>query len=121
MATSTANYMELVWRKPGEERSEWTPKPSTEKKALLGNAPRQLNTGIANTDLVENSPHEGVACPQARVGGVGEHPPNKRETACAKMNERYLVGQAIQNPFMPNNDYARDIEMQMNFLTPAKG
>ena len=46
---------------------------------------------------------------------------NKREEASAKMNERYLVGQATQNPFMPSNNYVQDIENQMNFLTPQKG
>lgn len=45
---------------------------------------------------------------------------NKREEASAKMNERYLVGQATQNPFMPTNNYVQDIENQMNFLTPQK-
>jgi len=34
------------------------------------------------------------------------------------MNERHLVGQSMQNPFMSNSNYANDIEVQMNFLTP---
>ena len=45
---------------------------------------------------------------------------SKREEVNTKMNERYLVGQATQNPFMPSNNYANDIEVQMNFLTPQK-
>jgi hypothetical protein len=44
----------------------------------------------------------------------------KREEANTKMSERYLVGQATQNPFMSSNNYVNDIEVQMNFLTPQK-
>ena len=46
---------------------------------------------------------------------------NKREEANSKINERYLVGQPNQNPFMPSNNYVNDIENQLNFLTPQKG
>jgi len=37
------------------------------------------------------------------------------------MNERFLIGKSIQNPFMSSNSYIDDIENQMNFLTPKKG
>jgi len=46
---------------------------------------------------------------------------NKREVANDKMNERFLIGKSIQNPFMSSNSYIDDIENQMNFLTPKKG
>ncbi len=56
----------------------------------------------------------------ALAGGGFRQVSTKREEANTKMNERYLVGQATQNPFMPANNYANDIEVQMNFLTPQK-
>ena len=105
---------EVVWRKAGEERCERSYRPLaiagetfeakiTEKKAL----PVNLHT----IDM--------HACP---VGGLGACPQlNRRETANAKMNERHLIGQSMQNPFMPNSNFATDIEVQMNFLTPQKG
>ena len=43
---------------------------------------------------------------------------NKREDANTKMNERYLIGQSNQNPFMLNNDYIKDLDIQQNFLMP---
>ena len=108
-AKPMALYTELIWRKAGEERCDWTPMPTTtptptEKKALGEEPSTEKECGIT-----------------LGVGGLLEHPPNKREAACAKMNERYLVGQPIQNPFMPNSNYANDLEVQMNFLTPTKG
>ena len=45
---------------------------------------------------------------------------SKREEANAKINSRYLVGSATQNPFMPSNNYVNDIEVQLNYLTPQK-
>jgi hypothetical protein len=101
---------ELVWRKEGEERCVKSYRPveasetkTTEKKAL--------DEDLRNfTALAAGTGGQGV-CPQL----------NKREEASAKMNERYLVGQSMHNPFMPNSNYASDIEAQMTFLTPQKG
>jgi len=126
-----AAMIELVWRKAGEERCEWTPKVptnATEKKALpehftmVGNHPTIGEHPPSRGGLGEHSPSRGVMeeYPPSR-GGLGEHPPNKREAASAKMNERYLVGQPIQNPFLPDSNYANDLENQMYFLTPTKG
>ena len=43
---------------------------------------------------------------------------NKREEANYKLSERHLVGQNKQNPFMSNNDYIKDLDVQQNFLIP---
>lgn len=112
-------FEELVWRK-GDERCERSYRENvttvpTEKKAL--------EEVVEKND--EKVPLWNMGIQDARSfsqnGGVGAAPPNKRETANAKINERYLIGQATQNPFMPNNNYMNDIEVQMNFLTPNKG
>ena len=68
---------------------------------------------------VEPSTKEDPPPAPALAGGFRQVS-TKREEANTKMNERYLVGQATQNPFMPANNYANDIEVQMNFLTPQK-
>jgi len=92
-------FEELVWRK-GDERCERSYKP----------APVQ-----AQAQIEQEAPMEQRIAPDGF-----RHASNKREEASAKINERYLVGQATQNPFMPNNNYIQDIENQMNFLTPQK-
>lgn len=96
---------ELVWRK-GEERSERTQR-AIEKNTNQGEslAERAALTLTERSGLVERA---ALTL-------------NKREFANSKINERYLVGQATQNPFMPNSNYANDLEVQMNFLTPQKG
>ena len=45
---------------------------------------------------------------------------NKREEASNKLSDRYLIGQAIKNPFLVENDYLQDLEVQHNFLMPKK-
>ena len=120
-----AVMIELVWRKAGEERCEWTPKVATnatEKKAL----PEHFTMGEHRPTMEEHRPtmeehHPTMEEHHLKRGGLGEYPPNKREAASAKMNERYLVGQPIQNPFLPDSNYANDLENQMYFLTPTKG
>jgi hypothetical protein len=107
-------YTEFVWRKEGEERCDWTPMQSpTEKKALREEPSANSKSELQDTP---NFPqmnleplHTRGVKGDIRKGGEGGHP------------QRYLVGQAIQNPFMPNSNYANDLEVQMNFLTPTKG
>jgi hypothetical protein len=121
---------EVVWRKAGEERCERSYRSlastgeafATEKKALPGS----LQTiDMAACSAAAGHVEAGLgACPVVAclVGVLGACPQlNKRETANAKMNERHLIGQSMQNPFMPNSNFATDIEVQMNFLTPQKG
>jgi hypothetical protein len=93
---------DLVWRK-GEERCERSYKPA-EQQAQAQQA--QAQQAQAQPQHIQPDGFRKVS--------------TKREEACAKINERYLVGQPTQNPFMPNNNYANDIENQMNFLTPQK-
>jgi hypothetical protein len=100
-----ASVQELVWRK-GEERCERSYKQAEQRQV----EPRQ-----AEPRQVEQRQAE----PRQAPDGFRQVS-TKREEANAKINERYLVGQATQNPFMSANNYANDIETQMNFLTPQK-
>lgn len=43
---------------------------------------------------------------------------NKRELANTKLNERNMISQIGQNPFMANNNYLHDLDVQQNFLIP---
>jgi hypothetical protein len=104
-------YEELVWRK-GTERCERSYIQVQADKVIQAEQVMQAEQVI-----------------QARTMQADAHRINtdgfrkvstKREEANAKINDRYLVGQPTQNPFMPNNNYVNDIEDQMNFLTPQK-
>ena len=122
MQANTVVMQELVWRK-GDERCERSyretmPKVTTiltEKKALPAEPEKVPSWDMGIQDARAFSQSGGEA------GVEGGNPLNRREEANAKINERYLIGQATQNPFMPNNNYVNDIETQMNFLTPNKG
>jgi hypothetical protein len=95
---------EIVWQIKGEERCERSPRhpPSTEKKAL----PDRTHSSSTDIPLTSNDSYRLAGLPAL----------NKREEASAKITERYLIGQSIQNPFMPNSNFAKDIEDQMKFL-----
>ena len=135
MATA---YEELVWRKLGEERCDWTPiQMPTEKKALTEQALAEQALAEEKKELEDPSIKNGTNFP--KIGGVacgagGDFPQMNLEPIHTRglksdtrkggeegHSQRYLVGQAIQNPFMPNSNYANDLEVQMNFLTPIKG
>lgn len=43
---------------------------------------------------------------------------NKRELVNNKLNERNMISQIGQNPFMINNNYLNDLDNQQHFLIP---
>jgi hypothetical protein len=43
---------------------------------------------------------------------------NKREDANTKLNERLLIENVNQNPFLPRNNYINDLKVQDEFLKP---
>jgi hypothetical protein len=99
---------ELVWRK-GDERCE----RSYQKEQ----AP-QTSAGKQGALVKEEPLIQRVAEPIDTEGF--RQVSSKREEANAKINSRYLVGSATQNPFMPSNNYVNDIEVQLSYLTPQK-
>ena len=101
---------ELVWRK-GDERC---------KRSVKQENSKQPNEGpVKETVLKETYVNEQIQRVNEPIETEGfRQVSSKREEANAKINSRYLVGQATQNPFMPANNYVNDIEVQMNFLTP---
>lgn len=109
---------ELVWRK-GDERCERS------YKSLSTTPPSPPHPPSPTTPSPSTPP--SVLADESITAAPARHVPDgfrqvstKREEASAKINERYLVGQATQNPFMSSNNYINDIEVQMNFLTPQK-
>jgi hypothetical protein len=102
---------ELVWRK-GDERCQ----RSYQKQALAAQQTAQQVQALAV--IQEESLIQRVAEPSETESF--RQVSSKREEANAKINSRYLVGSATQNPFMPSNNYVNDIEVQLNYLTPQK-
>jgi hypothetical protein len=94
---------EYIWRK-GEERCE-----------------RSAREPDSETETANRNPEKPITIqPMSLTPDGFRQVSTKREEANTKMSERYLVGQATQNPFMSSNNYVNDIEVQMNFLTPQK-
>jgi hypothetical protein len=115
-----ASVQELVWRK-GEERCERSYKQVEQRQAERVQAERvQAEQRQAEPRQAEPRKAEQVQVERVQAPDGFRQVSTKREEANAKINERYLVGQATQNPFMSANNYANDIETQMNFLTPQK-
>ena len=95
---------ELVWRK-GEERCERSYKNDKNATTIQNKQPTEKK------ELYEDRP--------AILEGFRQIS-SKREDANIKMSERYMVGQATQNPFMTNSNFINDLETQLNFLMPQK-
>lgn len=108
---------ELVWRKEGE-RCERSYRQITKQ-----HQPAQSQQAQAQAQQAQAHAQAELQPPQfILANNEGFHKvSNKREEANEKINERYLIGQATQNPFMTNNNYINDLEVQMNFLTPQSG
>ena len=43
---------------------------------------------------------------------------NKRQNMNDKLNDRYMVQQTNQNPFLIGNTYVQDLDVQEEFLRP---
>jgi hypothetical protein len=116
-------YEELVWRK-GDERCERSYKQAPMQAQGPAQAQRVEQAQQVPTVQAQQVPtvqaHEAQQMELSIVPDGFRQVSSKREEVSAKINERYLVGQATQNPFMPSNNYIQDIENQMNFLTPQK-
>ena len=111
---------ELVWRK-NEERCERSYRPIPEPKKQ--EVPKEYEKRPAPSEQYEKrpAPSEHRTPAQEPIPDNGfRQISNKREEANSKINDRYLIGQATQNPFMASNNYINDIEVQMNFLTPQR-
>ena len=50
--------------------------------------------------------------------GIFRMSSSKREEVNLKMHDRELISQCSQNPYLVQNNYIEDLEMQQNFLMP---
>jgi hypothetical protein len=64
---------------------------------------RVINDELSNHFLVENQESKNF---------------NKRDIANNKINERLMISQIGQNPFLSRNNYLEDLDIQENFLKP---
>lgn len=100
---------ELVWS-TGEKYEKSLKKDNPNLKVK-----DNVNVKRENTELIVNIGHDN------NIGEVNNEIfriNNKREEANHKLSERHLIGQLNQNPFMINNDYIKDLDIQQNFLMP---
>jgi hypothetical protein len=97
---------QLVWS-TGEKYEKSSKEDNPNFKVTRENI-SVTNADLKNTDLIANN---GDHIDIFRIN-------NKREEANHKLSERHLVGQLNQNPFMINNDYIKDIDIQQSFLIP---
>ena len=113
---------ELVWRK-NEERCErsYRPIPEPKKQQVPKECGQRPAPSVPKEYEKRPAPIEHRTLAQEPIPDNGfRQISNKREEANSKINDRYLIGQATQNPFMASNNYINDIEVQMNFLTPQR-
>jgi len=119
---------QLFWRKDNE-RCERTERPLQPKQAPAPaqQAPAPAPAPAPAQQAPAPAPAQQAPAPAPATQAhqvIADHGfrkvSNKREEANAKINNRYLIGQANQNPFMLSNNYVNDIEVQMNFLTPQR-
>ena len=87
------------------EHFTWT-KGDPAEKSLKSDHPnlKVVEKEVKNIDLVDNG------------GFINCN--NKRQLANDKLNDRNMISQIGQNPFMTNNNYLHDLEVQQNFLIP---
>jgi len=130
---------ELIWRKEGErcERSYRSVETQTQAQQTQAQQTQAQQTQAQQTQAQQTqAPQTQAQQTQAQyddINYINKHESegfgqnnnnnnnnNKREQANDKINERFLIGKSIQNPFMTSNTYMDDIENQMNFLTPQK-
>lgn len=93
------------------EELVWSTGEKYEKSSKKDNP--NLKVKSENTELIDNNSeiNNNINSEIFRIN-------NKREEANHKLSERHLVGQLNQNPFMINNDYIKDLDIQQNFLMP---
>jgi len=117
---------ERVWRKENErcERTARPPAPAQAPAAAQAPAPAQAPAAAQAqapaAQAAAPAPAPVIQAPALIADHGFRQVSNKREEANAKINDRHLIGQANQNPFMLSNNYVNDIEVQLNFLTPQR-
>ena len=112
---------ERVWRKENErcERTARPPAPAAQAPAAPAAPAAQAPAAQAPAAQAQ-APAAAAQAPALIADHGFRQVSNKREEANAKINDRHLIGQANQNPFMLSNNYVNDIEVQLNFLTPQR-
>ena len=96
------------------EEFVWSTGEKYEQSSIKDNPNLQVkreNTNINDSNSMNNMNSNSMNNEIFRIN-------NKREDANHKLSERYLVGQLNQNPFMINNDYIKDLDVQQSFLMP---
>jgi hypothetical protein len=120
----------------------WRPKNSTNgvyEQSRKEDNPNLLHNNNNNNNIKESKKEEeanAIEEEQNRIKKLKEEKPivdpntfydnngvfrmssSKREEANMKMNDRELISQRNQNPYLVQNNYIEDLETQQSFLIP---
>jgi hypothetical protein len=108
---------ELVWS-TGEKYEKSFKKDNPNLIMKRENTELNDNTGDNNGDNNNGDNNNGDNNNGINMNNEIFRINNKREEANHKLSERHLIGQLNQNPFMINNDYIKDLDIQQSFLIP---
>lgn len=108
---------ELIWRpknnkyeKNEQSRKEDKPLETIEEEEeiepIIIPAPRKEKKEVVDPNIFYDN------------NGIFRMSSSKREEVNLKMHDRELISQCSQNPYLMQNNYIEDLEMQQNFLMP---
>jgi hypothetical protein len=115
---------EYVWRfgEPPERSAKRTPnKQETNNDATEQPTSLALQEGqqfMSNTmqTMVENGDYDMIDLALNQAEQTQES--NKRQNMNDKLNNRHMIQQTNQNPFLVGNNYVQDLDVQESFLRP---
>jgi len=117
----------------------WRPKNSTNgvyEQSRKEDNPNLLENNNNNKEPIKEEEANAIEEEQNRIKKLKEEKPiidpntfydnngvfrmssSKREEANMKMNDRELISQRNQNPYLVQNNYIEDLETQQSFLIP---
>ena len=103
---------ELIWRpknnkyeKNEQSRKEDKPLETIEEEVAIPAPKKEKKEVVDPNTFYDNN-------------GIFRMSSSKREEVNLKMHDRELISQCSQNPYLMQNNYIEDLEMQQNFLMP---
>ena len=124
---------EFIWRPKNSTSCVYEQSRKEDNPNLLHNNNNNIKEGEQEQTIKEE---EANAAEQNRIKKLKEEKPivdpntfydnngvfrmssSKREEANMKMNDRELISQRNQNPYLVQNNYIEDLETQQSFLIP---
>lgn len=90
-----------------------------------GESPIKSKKKISKSNIIDNPEKLALAESNKEINFKAEvnfekqiENHSEREKLNGKLNDRYLISQISQNPFLKNNSYIEDLKIQEEFLRP---